>query len=511
MAEYPSVTNRTDPAESLRFQEALTSLLADVPYPQLFHSDLVPVQLNLQAALAGVPRLDLRSPFRYCDIGCASGSTLLGLASVHSDAEFVGIDLDSSAIDAAMQRARQCGLANLDLRCADILDLHALEFAPFDYIVAHGIVSWVDGKTVRRLLEFVASRLKPGGLFFVSYNQLPEADLLRPIRLNVEQAVKSGQAETWESCLRSAIRAWEADYRERFGTNTRLQAIRQHITHALREGWAHEFLSQAWRPYDPIEWKSQLSDRNLVHVSTCHQLDLNDGFMQSWNLCRRDVFVKDDKEIPPRQYSDPWSCVRDMRFVLTGHYTSCPQLLWAEGIRLGVDQDVLRDIRESTNDGTWCPGEYASYEEQHGRACEPVLRAIAILNEYGMLDPCLDGPRQVQPGEYQKIRFGLVLNRLISAGGRQDQGVRLISPVTCNAVELSSLEHEWLRMQCRNPEDTTTLESAEELAALQRLAGDYGAGMSRDELLAWKEDCRREFRELRVPELMRLGVCEVEE
>src|SRR6202043_1578613 len=48
-----------------------------------------------------------------------------------------------------------------------------LELPQLDYIVAHGVYSWVNQESQRALRRFIDRRLKPGGLVYLSYNAMP--------------------------------------------------------------------------------------------------------------------------------------------------------------------------------------------------------------------------------------------------------------------------------------------------------------------------------------------------
>jgi SAM-dependent methyltransferase len=85
---------------------------------------------------------------------------------------FVGIDLAPRQVEAGARRAAELGLANVSLRAGDLGAIDG-SWGEFDYIVAHGVLSWVPAPVRRRLLEVGRERLAPGGVAFVSWNALP--------------------------------------------------------------------------------------------------------------------------------------------------------------------------------------------------------------------------------------------------------------------------------------------------------------------------------------------------
>lgn len=64
------------------------------------------------------------------------------------------------------------GLSNVRLVCASFADLGA-EFGAFDYIVSHGVFSWVNEATQDAMLGFCSQRLTPRGVAYISYNTYP--------------------------------------------------------------------------------------------------------------------------------------------------------------------------------------------------------------------------------------------------------------------------------------------------------------------------------------------------
>ena len=156
--------------------------LTEVPYPNRFHGDTTAVALTYRAARGGHCGLRLEVPFSYCDIGCGTGFTLVAAASVHPYAVFVGLDISARHIEAARRLASDCGLENVRFLQRDINESDVLPDRQFDFIVIHGLISWVPRATAQRVLTFAADGLVPGGLLFLSYNRTTEAEQVRPIR-----------------------------------------------------------------------------------------------------------------------------------------------------------------------------------------------------------------------------------------------------------------------------------------------------------------------------------------
>ena len=118
---------------------------------------------------------------RVLELGCASGTNLLGMAASLPEASFVGVDLSSPAIAEAESRARRHNLSNITFHCLDLNELPD-SLGSFDYIIAHGLFSWVDRRTQTALLQAASNHLAPNGLLYLSYNVLPGWHLRLAIR-----------------------------------------------------------------------------------------------------------------------------------------------------------------------------------------------------------------------------------------------------------------------------------------------------------------------------------------
>lgn len=139
-------------------------------YPDLAYACTHPSRLAALAAVHGRPGADPRTA-RVLEIGCATGANLLPMAYGLPEATFVGIDLSAGQIEVARRAATSLGLANVELHALDLRDADAL--GTFDYVVAHGVHSWVPPDVAHALLAVLGRVVRPGGLAYVSVNTFP--------------------------------------------------------------------------------------------------------------------------------------------------------------------------------------------------------------------------------------------------------------------------------------------------------------------------------------------------
>ncbi|MBL9205097.1 MAG: class I SAM-dependent methyltransferase [Opitutaceae bacterium] len=130
-----------------------------------------PLRLAAAAGLQGLATAPVATG-RVLEIGCGDGFNLLPLAACYPEATFHGLDLSQRHITAAQAVAHEVGLTNVTFTRCDVL-----EFQPagrhYDYIIAHGIFSWVPETVRHRILRVIAEGLSDAGIATVSYNTFP--------------------------------------------------------------------------------------------------------------------------------------------------------------------------------------------------------------------------------------------------------------------------------------------------------------------------------------------------
>ena len=109
---------------------------------------------------------------RILELGCADGSNLIPMASQFPDATFVGVERAARQIEVGQQIAKDLKLTNITLHHKNILEIDP-QFGTFDYIIAHGVYSWVSDDVQEKLLSICKDHLGPQGVAYVSYNTYP--------------------------------------------------------------------------------------------------------------------------------------------------------------------------------------------------------------------------------------------------------------------------------------------------------------------------------------------------
>ena len=140
-------------------------------YPSLPFSQTHPNRLATMGVLVGMCPPDVRN-CRVLEIGCGTGGNIIPMAEQIPGSRLLGIDLSERQVREAQEWISQLGLTNVEVQKLDIL--HAdHELGEFDYILCHGVFSWVPAGAQRAILDLCSKHLCSNGIAYISYNTNP--------------------------------------------------------------------------------------------------------------------------------------------------------------------------------------------------------------------------------------------------------------------------------------------------------------------------------------------------
>ena len=275
-----------------------------VPYKGVAIPNTSPNHLAICSAWHGGPLAPLQN-FRYLELGCGEGGNLIPLAYYHPESEFIGIDLSSRGIACAIDRVTQLGLNNVMFIHKDICSLRPEDLLPCDYVVAHGLFSWVSEEVRDAILTFCSCTLSSRGLAYISYNAMPGWSIRRLVRESLLRAKVVQTADIEDKGRRAIEYATQllenlpsreyahsfllADelervrnakpsyvYHEYFGEHNEGFWLQDFTDFAARKGL--DYVSDAqfcrWEGYVPPELNQRLSKRNLNTIEQEEVADL---------------------------------------------------------------------------------------------------------------------------------------------------------------------------------------------------------------------------------------------
>lgn len=160
-----------------------------VPYESFPYANTNPERLYTIGKLFGMKPVD----FKNCsvlELGCASGGNLIPFASIFPNSTFVGVDLSDVQVQQGQQNVEELGLKNITLKTMSITDITE-KFGKFDYIIAHGVLSWVPHDVQDKIFEVCSKNLNKNGIAYVSYNTLPGWNAVKSVREMMMYHVKN--------------------------------------------------------------------------------------------------------------------------------------------------------------------------------------------------------------------------------------------------------------------------------------------------------------------------------
>ncbi len=143
----------------------------EVPYESAPFRQTHPDRLATLGRLFGMQPASVEA-CRVLELGCAGGGNLIPMAFHLPGSRFVGVDLSSRQVASGQKVIRDLALENIDLRCCSILDGDA-SWGTFDYIICHGVYSWVPDEVQEKIFAVCQQLLAPRGIAYISYNTYP--------------------------------------------------------------------------------------------------------------------------------------------------------------------------------------------------------------------------------------------------------------------------------------------------------------------------------------------------
>ncbi|MCY1211440.1 hypothetical protein D9M72_231520 [compost metagenome] len=224
-----------------------------------------PGHLRAAAHLYGVDTVPLERA-RVLELGCAAGGNLLPFALAYPNATVVGVDLSPVQIEHGRHIIEKLGVENLQLHALDLSKI-TREFGEFDYIIAHGVFSWVPPEVKQALLRLCRENLSPKGLAYVSYNAYPgwkAGDVVRDA-----MTLHGFGAETDEERIGSA-RAVLGFLSEGMAASNGMGVALQNVVRVLREQSdfyiEHEYLERFNTPCYLVEFADAAEQAGLTYL-----------------------------------------------------------------------------------------------------------------------------------------------------------------------------------------------------------------------------------------------------
>ena len=147
----------------------------NLPYISSAFSETSPARLEALASFLSLTPPPSKTA-KVLEIGCSYGGNLFPFAIANPQAKVLGIDLSEVQINKAKELAEQMRVDNIEFMAKDICDFtdaDVRDYGKFDYIICHGVYSWVPDVVKDAILKTIKRFLSPNGVAYVSYNVYP--------------------------------------------------------------------------------------------------------------------------------------------------------------------------------------------------------------------------------------------------------------------------------------------------------------------------------------------------
>jgi SAM-dependent methyltransferase len=295
------------------------------PYDDIAYSGAVvaaawPDHIALCSAFHDGPSPQSRS-FCMVELGCGDGANLLPLAYYSPESTFIGIDSSSTHLAAAREAAESLCLSNIRFVLTDVRHLRPGEFPRADYVIAHGLYSWVPDQARDAILNFCRQALAAAGLAYISYNAQPGWATRRLVREALVRARSVRDAPIEEKAGRAIKFAAQLlehlpsrDYASAILLRDELERVRNskpgYVYHeylaTVNDGfWLGEFVERArghrlryvcdaqfgrWEGHVPEQLKTELARADLDCIEQEEAADLVcHRYFRASVLCRADA------------------------------------------------------------------------------------------------------------------------------------------------------------------------------------------------------------------------------
>ena len=274
----------------------------ELPYPGAPFAQTHPDHLATLAFFFGMTSAPVDG-CRVLELGCGDGGNLIPMAFNLPKSHFTGIDLAATAIGRGQELVDDLHLKNIRLQHFDLMAVDST-FGEFDYILAHGLYSWVPPQVREKILGICKSHLAANGIAFISYNAYPGGHLRDAIRKMMQFHTRHASSalermQQGRQLLEFLLEALPQDE----AYSVFLRAELQSILERRPEGFYHDEQGEYNNRFYFREFAEQASRYGLQHLCDAHLLSMQLAIYPQEVVAKIRTFSPDD-DLALEQYMD---------------------------------------------------------------------------------------------------------------------------------------------------------------------------------------------------------------
>ena len=231
----------------------------------------VPALLEANGKLYGLTPKDSRKA-RVLELGSSFGGNIITQALYNPEAEYVGIDLTAEQVRKGNEIIEKIGLTNIKLIEKNILDVNE-DFGKFDYIIVHGVFSWVPENVKDKIIKICNENLNEEGIAYISYNTYPgwkEPDKIREMMIyankyfpEISLGDKNQRGKAFISMVAEQKKLYEDIVEKKGDFIKQIEELLEMQDYYV----AHEYLESFNHPLYLNEFVDLIKKENLQYVS----------------------------------------------------------------------------------------------------------------------------------------------------------------------------------------------------------------------------------------------------
>jgi SAM-dependent methyltransferase len=421
-----------------------------VGYTYGYYRETSPVYQRFCLLLRGLVCTDPDASTAHCELGFGQGVSI-NINAASNPGQYFGTDFNPAHASHARGLASHAG-GSLRLHDDSFAQLLARDDLPqFDSISLHGIWTWVSRDNHRLITQFAARYLKPGGIFYISYNCFPgwaPASPLRQVfalhdRYGLGSAGVAGRIDAALKFSGDLLAAGPLVARANAGLEEKLK----NISGQNRDYLAHEYFNRDWNCMYFTDVVDTLTEAKLDFAATAEPMD----FVDTVNLTtegiaflngiehpilreqirdyfvnrhfRKDLYLRGVRHLAPAEQREKTLATR---IVLERPAGAIPMKVNGAQGEAELHASIFRPLLDELAARHYAPKSFHDLSRALPMfAMTQLVAAIAVLVGAGHAAPC-----QAEPDERQVRKACETLNQhLLERARTRDDVNYLASPV----------------------------------------------------------------------------------
>jgi SAM-dependent methyltransferase len=387
------------------------------------------------------------------------------LAAANPNGRFFACDINPTHVQTARRWIEAGRVDNLTVLEAGFEQMISADLPDFDFVVLHGVYSWISPPARRAIVDFMRKKLKPGGLVYISYNCLPGWSNVAPLQRLMTELGAPELADTAARVKPSIeflrqLRDLKIGY---FAANPTASQFVDRIAGQPKSYVAHEYFNRNWTLFYSSDVAQEMHAAKLSYVGSATLIENHRSVLMSQPAAdlvskqpirehqellkdfiinqrfRRDVFAKSTANLPASEAN------RELERISIGLFKPAQEVAFQVKAPAGefkFDNQLLRAVVANLADG---PATVGELPERPGLKDQPraeVVKAAHTLLATGQVVVFASAKRPPPlAASVRQFALSTPLNQAIAAAAWDSpQRAALVSPVAGTGYAMTQLE-----------------------------------------------------------------------